>query len=213
MDIQQAYADWAATYDSDRNVTRDLDQIVTRSGLDGQHCRTILELGCGTGKNTTLLAELGERVIALDFTGNMIRQAQARLAGRPHVLFALADLTQPWPCVDGAVDLATCNLVLEHISGLPFVFSEAHRVLAPAGRFFVCELHPYRQYAGKRATFAHAGGQTEIPAFVHHVSDFLASAAAAGLVLTQLQEWWHDVDQGSPPRLISFMFQKPALLG
>ena len=30
MNVQQAYVDWAETYDSDRNLTRDLDQMVVR---------------------------------------------------------------------------------------------------------------------------------------------------------------------------------------
>src|SRR5262245_277017 len=138
--IQAAYNNWAATYDRDRNLTRDLDQVVTRKILAHRRCRSILEIGCGTGKNTILLAEIGERVLALDFSPAMINRAKERLP-LDHVTFAVADLTCSWPCDDQSVDLIVCNLVLEHISDLSFIFSEAFRTLVSSGRFFISELH------------------------------------------------------------------------
>ena len=54
MGIQNAYTNWSATYDEDPNRTRDLDQQVTYATLSGQHFAAIVEIGCGTGKNTAL---------------------------------------------------------------------------------------------------------------------------------------------------------------
>jgi malonyl-CoA O-methyltransferase len=101
-----------------------------------------------------------------------------------------------------------CNLVLEHIEHLSFICSEASRILVESGRFFVCELHPFRQYAGARATFQHRQQTVAIEAFVHHISDYLVAARAAGLALATFNEWWHEADHGSPPRLVSFTFEK-----
>ncbi len=50
MNIQDAYDEWSGIYDSNENLTRDLDQKMTRESLAGQHFESILELGCGTGK-------------------------------------------------------------------------------------------------------------------------------------------------------------------
>jgi len=75
MSIRQAYSDWARTYDLDRNLTRDLDQAVTRN-ISNLHCKSVLELGCGTGKNTALLAEIGEWICAIDFSPSMIGKAR-----------------------------------------------------------------------------------------------------------------------------------------
>jgi malonyl-CoA O-methyltransferase len=152
MNTREAYTDWSATYDADRNLTRDLDQIVTRASLADLRCKSILEIGCGTGKNTPLLAQIGENVCALDFSKGMIDQAKKKLR-LDHVNFVVADITQPWPCEDQSADLIVCNLVLEHIRDLSFIFSEASRVLVDAGRFFICELHPFRQYQGSQAKF------------------------------------------------------------
>ena len=211
MSVRAAYDNWAATYDTDRNLTRDLDQVVTRRILADRHAATILELGCGTGKNTVFLAQIAGRVVALDFTEGMIAQARIKLTeqGARNVQFSIADLTQPLPCAGDQVDLAVCNLVLEHIADLAPVFAEAYRVLADGGRFFVCELHPFKQYIGGKANFQRGDQQIEIPAFVHHISAFLRSAESAGFTLKRLDEWWHDDDPPTgTPRLVSFLFQK-----
>lgn len=206
MSIRKAYTNWATTYDSDRNLTRDLDQVVTSDTLAQDHYTTILELGCGTGKNTALLAHIGKCVCAIDFSEGMIMQAKRKLH-HDNVMFAVADLTQPWPYADQCMDLIVCNLVLEHIADLVFIFSEAQRVLVKHGRFFICELHPFKQYEGKKATFQRDQQQTEIPAFVHHLSTFLDAAESTGFTLQRLREWWHEADQLISPRLVSFMFE------
>jgi len=207
MNIQAAYTQWAATYDADRNLTRDLDQIVTRTVLADRCYRSILEIGCGTGKNTPLLASIGDQVHAIDFSEGMLAQARAKVLDA-NVSFAIADLTQRWPAADQSMDLVVCNLVLEHINDLSFIFAEASRTLMNTGHFFVCELHPFKQYLGSKAVFEREQARIELPAFVHHISDFLDAAAAAGFTFVSCKEWWHAEDQNTPPRLVSFMFAK-----
>lgn len=207
MNIRQAYSDWAATYDLDRNLTRDLDQAVTRNILANLHCKSVLELGCGTGKNTALLGEIGERVCAIDFSPRMIERAKDKLR-LDNVSFAVADITQSWPCENECYDLIVCNLVLEHIRDLFFIFAEAFRVLVGQGQFFLCELHPTRQYEGKQASFKRDGKTTAIGAFVHHLKDFTDAANDCGFSLQSMKEWWHEEDRDKPPRLVSFMFEK-----
>ena len=206
--VQAAYTPWSATYDADRNPTRDLDQEVTRALLGHRRTRAILELGCGTGKNTTLLAQIGQQVQALDFSEGMLTQARAKVQA-PNVTFTAADLTQPWPCASGSVDLIVGNLVLEHIADLGPVFAEAARVLQPGGELLLVELHPFKQYIGGKAVFEHGQEQVEITAFVHNISDFLGAAARSGLALLDLKEWWHTEDEHTSPRLLSLLFAKP----
>ena len=207
MNIQKAYNEWSASYDRDENLTRDLDQQVLREALASLHVQSILELGCGTGKNTSFLVQIGRHVQALDFSEGMIAKAREKVRAE-NVKFSVADLTRKWPCEDESYQLIVCNLVLEHIEDLAFIFSEAFRVLQEKGRFLIHELHPFRQYQGKKARFKRDGETTEIPAFVHHISDFTNAASQQGFTLVKLDELWHAADQNKPPRLFSFLFEK-----
>ena len=208
MGIQNAYDEWSDTYDTDENLTRDLDQQVTREALKNQQFDSVLEIGCGTGKNTRFLIDVGVAVHALDFSKGMIAKAREKVKVG-NVRFSMADLTQTWPCDDEAYDLIVCNLVLEHIEDLSSIFSESYRVLVEGGKFLINELHPFRQYEGRKARFEKDAQTIQVDAFVHHVSDFVHAASTHGFSLSELNEHWHERDLSSkPPRLISFLFEK-----
>lgn len=207
MEIHEAYNEWAERYDSNANLTRDLDAEVTRKVFANQRFHNLLELGCGTGKNTIFYAEIASQVHALDFSVGMIEKARAR-AARPNVRFEAGDLNQPWPCEDSFYNLAACNLVLEHIQNLEHIFSEAARVLTPGGKFFINELHPFKQYGGTRARFEHCGQVIEVTAFTHNISEFTNTARNHKFNLACFNEYWHAEDEGRPPRLVSFLFAK-----
>jgi ubiquinone/menaquinone biosynthesis C-methylase UbiE len=207
VSIQAAYTDWSATYDTDRNLTRDLDQIVTRKILGHLHYRSILEMGCGTGKNTGFLATIGEQVLALDFSLGMIQKAKEKDPS-DRIQYVVANLTELWPCKDHTVDLIICNLVLEHIQDLPSIFAQTSRTLVGGGQFFICELHPFRQYQGTVANFERAEQKIEIQAFTHHLSDFFNAARQNSFTLKDFNEWWHEQDEHKPPRLVSMLFEK-----
>ena len=207
MNIQDAYTRWSETYDSDRNLTRDLDHRATQGALENLRFQNIMELGCGTGKNTAFFTQLGRRILALDFSPGMLRQAQAKIRS-DRVFFVVADLTKPWPCKEETFELIVCNLVLEHIEDLDAVFAEVSRALKSGGQFFLSELHPFRQYKGTKANFRTENEAIEIHAFVHHLSDFTESARANGLSMRMMREWWHEEDENKLPRLVSFLFEK-----
>jgi malonyl-CoA O-methyltransferase len=207
MRIQDAYTLWSSTYDSDRNLTRDLDQMATEAALKGRTYRNVLELGCGTGKNTALLAGISRNILAVDFSPGMLRQAKAKIVSE-NVLFVVADLTKPWPCRSASCELIVCNLVLEHVEDLVPIFAQASQALAEGGRFFISELHPFRQYQGKQALFQSDEGAVAIRAFLHHLSDFTGAAERNGFSFRTMKEWWHAEDQNNVPRLVSFTFEK-----
>ncbi|MGV0027142.1 class I SAM-dependent methyltransferase [Phormidesmis priestleyi] len=170
-------------------------------------CQSVVELGCGTGKNTLLLSQIAEKVYAIDFSASMIAKAKQKVTSA-NVTFTTGDITKPWTCESESVDLIVCNLVLEHLEDLSFIFSEVFRVLAQGEYFFISELHPFRQYRGTQANFQRDQEMIEIPAFVRHLSDFFSAAKNQGFRLEQFQKWWHQQDQNQPLRLASFLFRK-----
>lgn len=210
MSIQKSYDDWSESYDTDENLTRDLDQKVIRKALANLLFKAILEIGCGTGKNTVFLAHIGEAVHAVDFSEGMIEKAKEKVKAE-NVRFSMMDITEKWNFDDQSFDLIVCNLVLEHIEHLSFVFSEASRSLQEEGRFLISELHPFKQYEGKKARFYKDEEIVEVDAFVHHVSEFINIALSNGFELVRLEEHWHENDADKPPRLITFIFEKQSL--
>ena len=210
MTIDAAYTRWADSYDTDPNATRDLDRSATAGILGPLRVGMSIEAGCGTGKNTPLLAGISQSVLALDFSPGMLEKARIRVQ-QPHVRFLQADLLHSWPCGDGAAELVSCNLVLEHIESMDGIFREAARTLAPGGRFFVSELHPHRQYLGSQARFVDENGETRrIQAYLHHVSDFTRAALEAGFQIERLDEWWGAEDAQKTPRLLTLLLNKRA---
>ena len=207
MNIQQAYNELSDSYDTDKNLTRDLDQKVMQATLANLHFTSILEIGCGTGKNTSFLSQIANHVQAFDFSQGMIEKAKEKVRAE-NVQFSIMDITKRWRLDDGSFDLIVCNLVLEHIEDISFIFSEAARVLQDNGRFFINELHPFRQSGGKKARYQTDGEEIEVDAFVHHISEFLQAATDSGLSLIKLNEYWHEDDQNKPPRIVSFLFEK-----
>lgn len=207
MNIQNNYDAWSDTYDSDRNLTRDLDKTELERHLNNFHPVRTLELGCGTGKNTRFLSKISRQVIAADYSSGMMSNALKK-GVLPNVGFTLTDISKPWPLRTKVCDLVSCSLVLEHIRDLNHVFSEASRVLFDHGIFYISELHPYRQYQGKKAEFSIGGEKVEISSYLHNITDFISAARNNGFALQLFHESWHDEDKGKYPRLIIFSFEK-----
>jgi malonyl-CoA O-methyltransferase len=207
MNIQSAYNIWSEYYDEDLNLTRDLDAQTVRNEFSNCKFDSILEVGCGTGKNTIFFSEIADKVYAIDFSDGMISKAKEKLKSK-NVIFTQADITLKWPIEKNSIDLVTSNLILEHIENLDFIFSETSRCLKEKGKFFIDELHPFRQYEGKKATFVNDGQTTEIDAFVHHISDFTNAAINNGFKLLKLNELWHELDKNKLPRILSLTFIK-----
>jgi len=208
--IARAYDRWSLQYDSDRNATRDLDADVLRRAPLRLAARRVVELGCGTGKNSVWLAEQAATLTALDFSAGMLAVARERVA-RENARFVEQDIRVEWPVPSGGADVVVGNLVLEHVTDLAPVFAEAARVLAPGGQLFLCELHPYRQLGGSQAHFTDPSTSETVPvaAFVHSTSEYVNGAIAAGFALRELGEWLEDVAAAdAAPRLLSMLFER-----
>ncbi|HYC53258.1 MAG TPA: methyltransferase domain-containing protein [Gemmatimonadaceae bacterium] len=208
-DVAGAYNRWAASYDADKNATRDLDAVVVRRAALVIDDRDVLELGSGTGKNTEYLAARARSVIAMDFSEAMIARAHQRIP-TSNVRFLLHDVRDTWPVQPASVDAVVANLILEHVHDLAPVFFEAARVLRPGGQFFFCELHPYRQLIGAQAHFVdpETGETIQVTAHVHTVSEYLNGAIEAGFTVRSIGEWTEDsAPEGSAPRLISVLLE------
>lgn len=206
--VASAYDRWSLQYDADQNATRDLDAIVLRESKLSLENQRVLELGCGTGKNTVWLAAQAAKVTAMDFSDGMLKVARERITAS-HVTFMRQDIREIWPVASNSVDVVVGNLVLEHVEHLSHIFAEASRVLRSGGTLYICELHPFRQWRGGQAHFIEqtSGEKVHVAAFVHSVSDYINGAISAGFVVQHIGEWLEPrAPADASPRLLAVQF-------
>lgn len=207
-EILEQYNSWSASYDNDSNPTRDLDRLAVIQISQRYKGKRIIEIGCGTGKNTKLLSEIASSVHALDFSSGMLEMARKKLNNKDNVKFIIADIRQKWPFDDKSAEVIICSLVLEHIKNLEFIFSEANRILMNSGEFFISEYHPYKQYQGKKANYMKNGEKIKIIAHKHDVSEFVNTALDNHFKLIKINELHDEKEIQTVPRLITFIFEK-----
>ena len=100
----------------------------------------VLDLGCGDGECTTLVASHGARVVAVDISTDLLSRARARLDldGHAHGVLPVCASAHALPVGDASVDLVFGMAVLHHLD-LETTAREVYRVLKPGGRGIFCE--------------------------------------------------------------------------
>src|SRR5205823_98651 len=94
-----------------------------------------VEVGCGIGRMTPLLAERFDRVVAVDVSPAMLAATRAALGDAGHVELRLVSGTDLSSIDDGVADAVVCYLVLQHVperQAIVAYLAEFARVLAPA---------------------------------------------------------------------------------
>ena len=98
-----------------------------------------LDLGCGEGHNTRLLAERGANVVALDIADAFVAAAAA--VGRGGIRFVIAD-GSTLPFASGSFDFATAFMSLMDVGDPESTLREMQRVLKPDGFVQFSVVHP-----------------------------------------------------------------------
>lgn len=94
----------------------------------------ILDVGCGAGYGTALLAAAGGKAIGFDIARDAIEYARANNGGNVEFLLASAET---FPIRTGSIRTVTAFEVIEHITGWQALIAEAARVLEEDGIFLV----------------------------------------------------------------------------
>ena len=101
----------------------------------------LCEIGAGFGRLADFYRGY-ERVILLDYSRTMLRDAVERMRGDPRFTFVAADLYN-LPLADNALDTAVTVRVLHHVADIPRAFAEIARVVRPHGTYLT-------EFANKR---------------------------------------------------------------
>ncbi|KAL2823069.1 S-adenosyl-L-methionine-dependent methyltransferase [Aspergillus granulosus] len=205
-----AYNKWAEVYDTDSNFLQALDTIEMRNLLRyflarvqsesaAEDVLKLVDLGCGTGRNTLQLAKLSPpeaQITGVDASPGMLAVAKATLeaevAGARITLgeYDLLSSTSPIPASlqDGGASGMISTLVLEHIP-VDLFFAGAARLIKPGGYFLVTNMHA-EMGAISQAGFVDEKTGTKIrpTSYAHAVGDVVAAAERVGFEVVALDE-------------------------
>lgn len=131
----------AGTYDQACRVQRRMADRLARTLAAGPAPRRILELGCGTGYLTGLLAAgfPHAEILAVDFAGRMVEVARARLAS-PRLQFLVADAETAE--LGGPFDAVVSNAAVQWFTEPEMSLPKLAGNLSPGGRMLHATFGP-----------------------------------------------------------------------
>lgn len=110
--------------------------ILRSAGIKASH--DVLELGCGPGFVSDLLAELAPEgsLHAIEPSPTLLAQVEGNVRNKPaRGLFPIQAFGNNLPIPDNSIDFSYARFVLQHIPQPDAVVSEIHRVMRPGGHF------------------------------------------------------------------------------
>ncbi len=179
------YDTWAKTYDEDINSTIHMDELYFHKFWGDLKNKKVLEIGCGSGRNTQKLLKSGHDIIAIDISQNMLEKAKSKISSH-NVNFICGDFIHI-EIKDNDFDFAIISLVLEHIENLNQFFEKAFSRLKSGASIFISEIHPQRMQNGSGARFIDREKNIEVRArsFSHKEEDFENAAKISGFEIVQ----------------------------
>jgi len=173
LSAREGYRLWAPRYDAETAVSCLEDEIVGSLHV-AVHGRSLLDVGCGTGRR---LRESGAAVaVGIDVAPEMVLQARGSLV-------AAADV-RALPFADESFAVVWCRLVIGHVADLATTYAELSRVCRDGGTVVVSDICPEAVAAGHRRTFRDAAGDVhEVEHFVHSMEVQVGAAGDVGLAL------------------------------
>jgi len=94
----------------------------------------VLDVGCGDGRATRVLAGRCRQVVGVDISRGALRAARAE---SPDGRWLCASLESELPFADSSFDVLYCCEVIEHLLDVPGALGAMHRVLRPGGLLFL----------------------------------------------------------------------------
>ena len=135
--IRQRFSRAATTYDAHAETQKDLAVRLLQEIPESSNPESILEIGCGTGYFTALLAERFSeaRITALDFAEGMVKMARKRLGDKGNVSVFGEDGERFLAACPGPFDLICANSTLQWFDDLEGGLGRIGRLLSSKGCF------------------------------------------------------------------------------
>ncbi|ANZ37799.1 hypothetical protein BBK82_18755 [Lentzea guizhouensis] len=173
----------------DAHDGRPLDAAITRAFAELASGR-IGDLGCGTGRITRHLHELGLDAFGVDLSDGMLDQARQH---HPHLDFRQGDITE-LDLEDESLGGAVVWYSTVHMPAQDVPWREFHRVLQPGGFL----LHAFKAGNQKRHLGHAYGHDVDLDVYWHDVDETVGNATAAGFNEVARLVRQKGVDEGGP---------------
>jgi ArsR family transcriptional regulator len=150
---------------------------------------SILDIGCGIGNASSLIAPFVSRVVGLDRESAMLDVAQKRPDLSPNIEFVQGDATK-LPFENDSFDVSMFCLVLHHVEDAESTMREASRVTKSGGRVLIIDMqkHLHDEYK-------HTMGHVHLG---FSKSDIESLAKASGLTLLHYHSLQPDTGASGP---------------
>ncbi len=139
--VRDEFTRQAETFSASAAIT---DAALTQRFIDalGEAAQgSVLDVACGPGILSAVIAKTARQVVAFDLTPQMLKKAAQRCAeaGLANVTFREGTATE-LPFANAAFDAAVTRLSVHHFDRPSRVMSEIFRVLRPGGAFVVADV-------------------------------------------------------------------------
>jgi len=180
---REGYRRWAPSYGAETAVTH-LDELLVARLTPPLAGRTLLDVGCGTGRRLRQIDAL--EALGIEPCAEMLAAGAEEGAWPRHVRLLQGDV-RALP-IAAEFHVVWSRLVLGHVAELRRAYAELARVMAPGGRLIVTDFHPRAVEVGHRRTFRDAEGVHAIEHHPHPLGAHRAAAEVAGLELVEVRE-------------------------
>ena len=122
-----------STYDNPRHLMHKKMTHVLKYVQQGE---ALIDVGCGIGEFTVRLKDRFHTLVGVDISQHEIEFAKKRIGSSQSIFFNCGELDS-FHFPDEHFDVCLCLDVLEHVSDLPRLLQETHRILKRGGSIVV----------------------------------------------------------------------------
>jgi ubiquinone/menaquinone biosynthesis C-methylase UbiE len=177
-EASEAYDLWASQYDlqpGNLMLQLDLDvfhQLIEKLDLKN---KTIIDIGCGTGRHWPhILDKEPSQLVGYDVSNGMLSELKKKFPQAETQLVTDDLLTG---VRDDSVDLLISTLTIAHIRNIEAVIKAWSRVLKKGGHILLTDFHPRVLEAGGKRDFTIGGKHVTIKNHIYPVEKIISIAA------------------------------------
>ncbi len=183
--ISDAFSRAAASYDRYSRIQEGLAQRLIEEIKDLPDARTILEIGCGTGGYTLLIADAFPRasITAVDISGAMLARAAMKLKSRKGIRLIEGDI-EDMAGMSGKFQIITSNSAMHWLNRLGETVRQLSRCLTHSGMFAATIFGSQSLLELKKVIEETFGASRELP-----IDNFPSKRVLEGIMTSTFPDW------------------------